>query len=283
VPRPYLLLVKPRLVCANLVAACGGFFLAGGGGTGLFFAVLCGTALLVASGCVCNNCIDRDIDREMARTRERPLPAGAVSPATAWAYGALLGFAGALVLLLGTNALCFGIVAAGFVVYVGVYSLLLKRRHSLLATLLGSLAGAAPPVAAYCAARGRFDGGAALLLAIFSLWQIPHAHAIALYRRDEYAAAGVPVVSLTRGAPATRRLLLGHIAAFVLVAPLLTVGGYAGYAYFAAASVAGLAWLALALAGPSSPDAARAWAGRLVFASIAVIFLLSVMMALDAA
>lgn len=282
-PRPYLLLVKPRLVCANLVAACGGFFLAGGGGAGLFFVAMAGIALVVASGCVCNNCIDRDIDREMARTRERPLPAGAVSPAAAWAYGALLGLAGGLVLLLGTNALCFGIVAAGFVIYVGVYSLLLKRRHSLLATLLGSLAGAAPPVAAYCAARGRFDGGAAFLLAIFSLWQIPHAHAIALFRRDEYAAAGVPVVSLTRGVPATRRLLVGHIAAFVLVAPLLTVGGYAGYAYFTAAAVAGLAWLALALAGPVSPDAVRAWAGELVFASIAVIFLLSVLMALDAA
>ena len=65
--------------------------------------------------------------------------------------------------------------------------------------------------------------------------------------------------------------------------PLLTVGGYAGYAYFTAAAVVGLAWLALALAGPSSPDAARAWAGKLVFASIGVIFLLSVLMAFDAA
>ncbi len=280
----YLVLAKPWIVGANLVSALGGYFLAGGGraGPGLFFAAMGGIALVVASGCVCNNCLDRDIDREMARTRNRPLPAGDIAPGRAWAYGALLGLAGGAALWAGTNALCRLIVAAGFVVYVLVYTLLLKRRHPLAATVVGSLAGAAAPVAAYCAVRGRFDGGALLLLAVFSLWQIPHAHAIAIRRQEDYAAAGLATAASRLGEGTIKRHIVGHIAAFALIAPLPALCGYAGSAYGVAATVSGLAWLAFALAGPRGGDA-RIFARRLYRLSIAVVFVVSVMMAANPA
>lgn len=79
----------------------------------------------------------------------------------------------------------------GFVVYVGVYSLYMKR-HSVYGTLIGSLSGAAPPVIGYCAVTGEFDSGAAILLAIFSLWQMPHSYAIAIFRFKDYQAANIP-------------------------------------------------------------------------------------------
>ncbi len=85
----------------------------------------------------------------------------------------------------------------GFVVYVGVYSLYMKR-HSVYGTLIGSLSGAAPPVIGYCAVTGDFDSGAAILLAIFSLWQMPHSYAIAIFRFKDYQAANIPVLPVVK-------------------------------------------------------------------------------------
>jgi protoheme IX farnesyltransferase len=277
----YLLAAKPGIVFGNLISAAGGFFLASRGqlaGPALP-ATLLGIALVVASGGVFNNCIDREIDRQMLRTRHRPLARGLIKLPGALAYGALLGLAGLALLGAAANLLAVGLVLAGWVIYVGVYSLYLKRR-SAYSVLAGSLAGAAPPLAGYCAVTGRFDLGAVILLAIFSLWQMPHWYAIAAWRREDYAAAAIPVLPVKQGVAAAQRHMAGYILAFLAATAMLTVGGYTGCRTLAVATVLSLSWLYLARWGCRAQNE-RVWAKKLFVFSLLTIFILSVMMSVD--
>lgn len=110
----------------------------------------------------------------------------------------------------------------GFVVYVGVYSLYMKR-HSVYGTLIGSLSGAAPPVIGYCAVTGDFDSGAAILLAIFSLWQMPHSYAIAIFRFKDYQAANIPVLPVVKGISVAKNHITLYIIAFAVATLMLTL------------------------------------------------------------
>jgi len=265
-----------------MFSVAGGFFLASRGridAWALLFTII-GVSLVVASGCILNNCIDRNMDRKMARTRDRVLARGLMLPGAAIFYALLLGVSGTVLLWATTNTLCVAVVLGGFITYTLVYSLYLKRR-SMYATLIGSLAGAAPPLAGYCSVTGRFDLGAAILLAIFSLWQIPHSYAIAIYRLRDYVAAAIPVLPAEQGIPAAKRKIIGYILAFVTATLLLTFGGYTGYRYLAVAAVTGLFWLHMAWSGFKTSDD-RLWARRLFLFSIVAITLLNVMMSIDA-
>lgn len=279
--RKYVLVAKPGIVCGNLIAATGGFLLASGGRTDLplLAATVLSISFIVASACVFNNCIDRDLDRKMGRTRNRVLPGGLMSQQVAVRYGSLLGLIGFSLLGAAANALSFAVVLGGFAIYVGVYSSYLKR-NSYSATIIGSLAGAAPAVAGYCAVRGCFDLGAAVLLLIFCLWQIPHSYAIAINRLDDYRVAAIPVLPLKLGTAAARKHIIGSIFAFTAAAVLLTFCGYTGYGYLTAAAMLGLSWLFIAWKGYPALDE-RLWARKLFFFSILCIFILSVMMAVD--
>lgn len=277
----YFLVAKPGIIFGNLVSAAAGFFLASKGRIDreYLLATLIGISLVVASGCVFNNCIDRRIDRKMIRTRNRPLARGLISLKNTVSYATILAVAGTALLCAATNLLSVVIVSVGFVIYVGVYSLYMKR-YSVYGALVGSLAGAAPPLAGYCAVTGRFDMGAVLLLCIFSLWQMPHCYAIAIFRLDDYAAAEVPVLPVKHGTAVARRHIVGYIAAFMLASQMLTIGGYTGYNTFAAATVTGLSWLYMAWWGYKASDE-RLWGKKLYIFSILTIFILSIMISID--
>ena len=222
----YLLVAKPGIVFGNLISAAAGFFLASKGrvdGVALP-ATLIGISLVVASGCVFNNCVDRKIDRKMIRTRNRALAKGLISLKIAVSYATILGIAGMALLCAATNLLAVVIVLAGLVIYVGVYSLYMKR-NSVYSALIGSLAGATPPLAGYCAVTGRFDMGAVILLSIFSLWQMPHCYAIAVFRFDDYTAAAIPVLPVKQGTAAAKKHIVGYILAFMAATLMLTFGG----------------------------------------------------------
>ena len=277
----YVLVTKPGIIGGNLISAAAGFFLASKGqldGVSLP-GTLGGISLVVACGCVFNNCIDRNIDRKMLRTRDRALARGLISLKGALAYAALLGLIGLALLWQAANPLTVAIVLAGLVIYVGVYSLYLKR-HSIYSVLIGSLAGAAPPLAGYCAVTGRFDLGALILLALFSLWQMPHCYAIAVLRVEDYRAAAIPLLPVTQGTAAAKKHMVGYILAFMAAALMLTVGGYTGYRTLAVATALGLAWLYLAWWGYQAAQE-RLWAKKLFIFSIMTIFILSVMMSVD--
>jgi protoheme IX farnesyltransferase len=277
----YLLVTKPGIIFGNLISSAGGFFLASKGRIDIdvLLPTIMGMSLIVASGCVFNNYIDRNMDRKMMRTRNRVLARGLMSPKVAVLYGSLLGVAGAALLWAATNPLSLAIVLTGFTIYVGLYSLYLKRR-SVYGTLIGSLAGTAPPLAAYCAVSNCFDMGAVILLLIFGSWQMPHCYAIAVFRCKDYAAAAIPVLPVQRGMPATKRHVIGYMLAFVAATLMLTLSGYTGYTYLAVAALTGLSWLYLAWSGYRTLDD-RVWAKKLFVSSVLTITLLSLMMSID--
>jgi len=279
--KKYVLLTKPGIVGGNLIAAGGGFLLASGGLLAIeaILPVIIGISLVVASGCVFNNYLDRHIDRKMARTCNRVLARGLITPKASLCYGSILGIIGLAMLLATTNIICLAIVLGGFAIYVGAYTLYLKR-YSLHATLIGSLAGAAPPLAGYTAVTGCLDLGALLLLCIFTLWQIPHSYAIAIFRLDDYRAATIPVLPLRLGITVAKKHILLYIAAFTGAAMMLSFCGYTGYGYLTAASLLGMCWLVMAWNGWRSSDN-RLWARRLFVFSIVSIMVLSIMMSLD--
>ncbi|WP_456268336.1 heme o synthase [Kushneria sp. AK178] len=277
----YLLLTKPGIVFGNLISVTGGFFLASRGSIDLllFFATVIGVSLVVASGCVFNNVIDRDIDENMARTRKRALVEGTIDVRSALIMAGLLGAAGLLLLLLVANPLAAAVALFGFAIYVGAYSLWLKR-HSVHGTLIGSLSGAAPPVIGYCAVSNQFNLGAVLVLLIFSLWQMPHSYAIAIFRLEDYRAASIPVLSVAKGVASAKRQTVVYIVAFGIAAMLLTFAGYTGYIYLAVMTVITLYWLYIAIARYHREDDSR-WARQLFGISILVVTVLSAVMAID--
>ncbi|MGL4858367.1 MAG: heme o synthase [Enterobacteriaceae bacterium] len=279
--KKYISVTKPGIIAGNLISVIGGFLLAAKGQLHwpLFIATLTGVSLVIASGCVFNNHIDRDIDSLMQRTRNRVLVKGLISPTATLFYASLLGLAGFLVLMLAVNMLAALLALAGFVVYVGLYSLYMKRR-SIYGTLIGSLSGAAPPVIGYCAASGHFDAGALILLLIFSLWQMPHSYAIAIYRYRDYLAASIPVLPVVRGISTAKHHITLYIIAFIIAVLMLTLVGYAGYRYLAVTVAVSLWWLGMALKGYHTADD-RLWAKRVFLFSIVAITTLSVMIAID--
>ncbi|MEG3114865.1 heme o synthase [Salinicola sp. 4072] len=279
--KPYLLLTKPGIIFGNLVTVIGGYFLAAGGHfePWLFLATVLGTSLVVASGCVFNNVIDRDIDGHMARTRSRAMVTGEISIPIALLFGCLLGIVGFGLLAWMTTPLATGFAAFGFAIYVGAYSLYLKR-HSVYSTLIGSLSGASPPVIGYCAVTGTFDLGALLLLIIFSMWQMPHSYAIAIFRFDDYASASIPVLPVKHGIAVAKRHIVIYTVLFVIASVMLSVAGYTGWAYAIVAVAVGGYWLSITLRGFRTTND-QAWARKVFGISIVVVTALSVMMSLD--
>jgi protoheme IX farnesyltransferase len=277
----YLLVTKPGIILGNLIAAAGGFLLAAKGDidTGLLLSTLLGLSLLMASSCVFNNTIDRHTDRKMARTRDRALATGRLSPQTAVLYATVLGTAGSTLLWVKATPLCLVMGLAGFAVYVGLYSLYLKP-NTVYSVLIGSLAGTAPPLAGYCAVTSRFDMGAMLLLIIFVLWQVPHCYAIAVFRYRDYAAAGIPVLPVKKGVPATKKRIFGYTLAFMAAASMLTFGGYTGYLYLGVAIAMSGVWIYFACSGFRS-GGNRGWARRLFACSVLTITVVCVMMSID--
>lgn len=279
--KQYLQVTKPGIIFGNLISVVGGFLLASKGSIDypLFLATLVGVSLVVASGCVFNNYIDRDIDKKMERTKNRVLVKGLIAPSVTLVYATVLGIVGFALLYIAANPLAMWLAVMGFVVYVGVYSLYMKR-HSVYGTLIGSLSGAAPPVIGYCAVTNEFDAGALILLAIFSLWQMPHSYAIAIFRFKDYQAANIPVLPVVKGISVAKNHITVYILAFMIATLMLTLVGYAGYKYLIVAAAVSVWWLGMALRGCKTENDS-VWARKLFVFSIVAITSLSVMMSID--
>lgn len=278
----YYLLTKPGIILGNLATVAAGFILGSRGGIAfwLFLAVLFGLAFVIASACVFNNYIDRDIDKKMERTKGRALVQGRISGRSALLFATLLAAIGTGILFAFTNLLTVGVVAVGFFVYVLLYSF--WKCRTVYGTAIGSIAGAVPPVAGYCAASGQFDAAAVILFAMMVFWQMPHFFAIALFHLEDYAKAGVQVLPLSKGIFRTKIHMSLYIAAFIPAAMLLTLLGYTGYLFLTAIAGIGLAWLALSLKGFGTTDSA-VWGKQMFFLSLAVIMAVCIVIPVDMA
>lgn len=268
--RNYYYLTKPGIIRGNAFAATAGFFLALNDSLQLsvYASMLVGISLVIASACVFNNCIDRDIDKRMKRTQKRGLITGAISVKNALIFGTIIGLSGFLLLLFSTNRLTATIALVGFVFYVGIYAW--AKRNTVYGTLVGSVSGAIPPIVGYCSLSNTLDTAAVLLFMILVAWQMPHFYAIAIYRHDEYAAAGLPVLPVVRGVDVARRQIVAYIAAFIAVSSSLAVAGYTGLLYVAICVPLGMYWLYVALTGQKVSDAKK-WARHVFGVSLLVL------------
>lgn len=244
----FLTLAKPRITIFSLITTAGGAALgAAEPSLGVWLALLCGTALTVGSANALNMYLERDIDCRMARTKNRPLPAGRMEPSWALGFGAALAACGIPILTFGVNPLTGLLGAIALLSYVNLYTPL--KQRTTLATLIGSVPGAMPVLMGWTAATGSIDVAGLTLFGVMFLWQIPHFHAISLYRFKDYHRAGLVILPMTRGAETTRFAILFYLAAQVQLSLLLFPLGVAGVWYAAAAAILGGAYFLYAVSG----------------------------------
>jgi protoheme IX farnesyltransferase len=258
--RDYIALTKPRLNLLVVATSAAGYYLADRSGPlyGPMAVTSAGTALVAGGAAVLNQLYERDTDALMDRTRLRPLPAGRVTPPDARLFGTALVAAGLLVLALTANLGAAFLALATVVIYIAIYTPL--KRQTSIATLVGAVPGALPPLIGWTAGRGDATLGGWSLFAIVFLWQIPHFMAIAWMYRDDYARAGFPMLPVVEpdGRRAGRQAA-AFAAALIPVSLSPTALGVAAWTYGAIALVLGVALFGLALrfAASRSEQSAR--------------------------
>jgi protoheme IX farnesyltransferase len=279
--RHYINLIKPGIIAGNLVTAMGGYLLASKGliDPKSFLAMILGLITIIASACVFNNLSDKDIDAKMTRTRQRALVMGTVTSQKALVFASALFTTSVTSLWMFTNALTLLWAVLGFIAYVLVYTPI--KKISSHGTLVGSISGAIPPVCGYLAAKNSLDLGAVILFFMVTFWQMPHFYAIAMYRQNEYKAAGIPVLPLVKGTLATKVQMTLYSALFALTCTLPSFFGYTGQKYLVVSMILGASWLGYSALGFTSRCDIK-WAKMMFRMSLLVITLLSVMMSIDA-
>ncbi len=251
----FLSLTKPRTLGPLLVVTLAVVMVAASKAPtpALVAATLLGMALMTAAGNTLNCILDRDIDRVMSRTRNRPLADGSLSARQAAAFGLMLVAAAFLVLDLGANLLSALLAFGGLVVYVLIYTP--AKRATPLSVLIGGLAGATPPLVAWAAVRGSLSMAPVLLFAIMFIWDIPHTLAFTLAYSADYARARLPVSPVVHGMNSARHELAGYSLLLWGVSLLPALVGLFGRIYGVGAFLLGGPLVMLALGGlvPSGP------------------------------
>jgi heme o synthase len=275
----YFRLTKPRVVELLLVTALPPMVLAARGWPAwhLVFAVLVGGALAAGGANAINCWIERDRDHLMRRTVHRPLPSGDIEPGNALAFGIGLNVVAFIVLAAMANVLSACLTMAATLFYVFVYTIWLKPR-SVQNIVIGGAAGAVPALVGWAAVTGRVSAPAWILFLVVFAWTPAHFWALALKYRDDYAAAGIPMLPVVKGVPATTRGIFRY--AVFTVALTLTLGSATsvGWIYLGVASIAGAAFIlgAIGLMRDGDPKRAIRFFGlsnvylMLVFVAVAV-------------
>ena len=257
---------KPSIAAMSMFMAAAGYLLAGAGALSTSVYALIGTALVVASANALNMYLERDSDALMPRTKSRPLPAGRMAPFWALFWGIGWGLAGLIVLWFGVNMMTTALAAASLVVYVLVYTPMKSRSHW--ALVVGAFPGAAPPLMGWTASTGGLETPGLLLFSVVFIWQVPHFIAISLYRKPEYARAGIRAWPLVRGDAAAKRLALAYSTALVPCSVALVSAGVAGWFYLALAAPTSLWFWAVTLRGLTTEVRTEQWARQLFVASL---------------
>ncbi|WP_181438773.1 heme o synthase [Paenibacillus sambharensis] len=275
------LLTKPRIIRLNLIAAFGGFWVGSKWDVDwlLLLWMLVGSALTMASSCVINNYWDRELDLKMARTQDRALPSGRLTPAFVLIYGIMLGIIGEVVLFVLVNPLCGWLGLLGMFVYIVIYTMWLKRS-STWSTSIGGISGAMPPVIGYCAASNTVDAGAWLLFALLFLWQPAHFWSLAIRRVEEYRAAGFPLLPVVKGIPRTKLQMIPYVLLLLPAGILMHYYGYVGQIYLIVSVLAGAVWMWHTLLGITAKDTER-WAKTNFLISVNYLMLTFIIMVAD--
>lgn len=266
--RDYASLAKPRTVLPHLITATAAMFVAAKGlppSSTLLFTLL-GGGLVASASNVLNCYFDCDLDRMMARTRHRPLPADRMKPYQALAFGIIISFLGLFILSRFVGLAAAVLATSALVYYVLVYTLLLKRR-TYWSTVVGSGIGTIPPLIGWIAVTGRVEPTALLLSFIILLWTMPHFWALAIFRRGEYEQAGIRVIPERKAVRWIMILSLSLVLATLLLVPI----AHLGLLYLAVASLLGLGFLNCAMSlrnGETINSARRLYSYSIVYLTI---------------
>jgi protoheme IX farnesyltransferase len=275
----YLELTKPKVQSLLLLTTIATMYVAGDPSL-LLVALTCLGGYLSAGGAgAVNHWFDRDIDARMARTATRPIPAGRISPAAALAFGLSLAVLSFVELSLAVNVLAASLSLAGFLGYVLVYTVWLKRRTPQ-NIVIGGAAGAVPPLVGWAAVTGSVSATAVLLFFIVFFWTPPHFWALSLLMKEEYEKVGVPMLPVVRGEAETRRQILLYAVLLYAVTQLPFCAGGFGGIYLVASLVLGFGFIGGAVRLYRRAD--RASALRLYLFSLVYLALLFSAMVLDA-
>jgi len=276
----FVALAKPRLNFLVVASAMAGYAMAGMEGLGAtrLLGTLAGTGLVAGGASALNQLLERDTDALMRRTRMRPLPDHRVQPREALVFGWALAAIGLLILAGTANVLAASVALATLLIYIGVYTPM--KRLTSLATVVGAVPGALPPIIGWAAARDALSIEAWTLFGIVFLWQLPHFLAIAWMFRDDYTRAGFAMLPvLEPDGRSTARQALVYAAALVPVSLAPTLFRLTGALYFSGALILGVAflWLTFRFARTRSTQDAR----RLFFGSIIYLPLVWILMIVD--
>jgi protoheme IX farnesyltransferase len=244
----YLALTKPGIVRMCLLMTAGGLWLAPSTASWMvWLAALVGSSLAVASANAFNMVWEREGDRLMMRTRNRPLAAGRLRVVPASVFAGALGLASMVVLVLGTNLLTAVLAAFALLSYVLIYTPL--KRMTPLALVIGAVPGAVPPLLGWTAVTNSLDLPGAVLFGILLVWQMPHFLAISIFRKQDYADAGIKCVPVVRGETVAKVQAIAWALLLIPVSLALTPLGVTGNFYLVVALLAGLAFLGFAISG----------------------------------
>jgi heme o synthase len=239
----YLELTKPKVQSLLLLTTVATMEVAGSPPLSKIALTCLGGYLSAGGAGAVNHCYDRDIDARMSRTASRPVPAGRVSPRAALIYGVTLAASSFVLLSLTVNVLAASLALGGFVGYVGVYTMWLKRRTPQ-NIVIGGAAGAMPTLVGWAATRGSLAWTALYLFAIVFYWTPPHFWALSLLMKDEYAKAGVPMMPVVRGDQETRRQILLYTLLLYATTQLPFCAGEFGGIYLVSSVVLGCTFIA---------------------------------------
>ena len=255
--RDFLELTKPKVSLLIVFTAIVGMVLASPGMVplpALVFGTL-GIAMASGSAATLNHILDRRVDKQMARTRRRPLATGSLQTRQALLFAGVLCIGSMMVLWLSAGGLCALLTFGSVIGYAVIYTGWLKHATPQ-NIVIGGAAGAAPPVLGWVAVTHVIDAQALVLFMIIFMWTPPHFWSLAIARREEYAKVGIPMLPVTHGIPYTRRQILLYTVLLILCTLLPVVIGMSGLVYLASSSVldARFLYLALALQRSVRPD-----------------------------
>ena len=243
-PKDYFILMKPRVMSLVVFTAFVGYYAAlseGAYNLNPFLAAIGILAIAIGAGAsgVLNQWYDRDIDKIMERTKDRPIPAGKIDPAEALAFGMITAAMSVIILGLSVNWLSAFLLAFTIIFYAVFYTVFLKR-YTIQNIVIGGAAGAFPPVIGFTLVTGSLSLEPIILFGIIFLWTPPHFWALALIKQDDYKLANIPMLPVVSGEKITKKYILYYILALIPFSLLPFILGYSGYIYFITSIILGI-------------------------------------------
>lgn len=277
-----LILTKPGIIFGNIINAIAGFFLASKiYSDSINFVdlaiIIASTTLIIASGCVFNNIYDRDIDKLMDRTKNRPLVLGIISIKISFFYAFILAIFGFTTLYYFGNIFSFVAAIIGFVFYNIIYTIFLKR-NSIYDIHIGSISGSMPPLISYLFISNQIDFESIMLFIILSFWQIPHSLAITIYRQKDFAKADIITSPTKKGIDKTKKDIIFYIILFFIAAIVLFKSQFVGLFYLLGITIVSIYWIYYYFDYKANLEK---WAKKILLSSILVIFVFDVILVIN--